>query len=51
MVGVDATVLVKGFQLLHGAGVVVAGARPNHWMVIDSDDKDDIKKFIVECHA
>ena len=29
--GVYETVLVKGFQVLHGAGVVVGGARPNHW--------------------
>ena len=45
---VDATILVKGFQVLHGAGVVVGGAMPNDWMMIDSDDKDDIKNFIVE---
>jgi hypothetical protein len=50
-VGVDATVLVKGFQVLHGACIVVGGAISNDSMVIDSNDKDDIniKKFIVEC--
>lgn len=49
LVGVDATVLVKGFRVLYGAGVVVGRARQNHWMVIDSNDKDNLKKFIVEC--
>eukprot|EP00956_Cyclotella_meneghiniana_P010341 scaffold14318_cov102-Cyclotella_meneghiniana.AAC.1 len=48
-VGVDATVLVKGVQVLHGEGVLTGLACPNHWLEIQGDNADEITKFINEC--
>jgi len=48
-VGVDATVLVRGVQVLHGYGVVVGLASPNHWLDINSNNAEEINKFIKEC--
>ena len=49
--GVDATVVVKGWQYLPDKNVVVGGAYPNHWLEVNSTDKDDIKNFIKQCLA
>jgi len=48
-VGIDATVLVKGVQVLHGCGILVGLARSNQWLKIEGNNKDDIKKFIDDC--
>lgn len=50
LVGVDATVLVNGFQVLHGYGVAVGLAHPNHWLTVEgNNNEEEIKKFLNEC--
>jgi hypothetical protein len=48
-VGVDATVLVKGVQILHGEGILTGLASPNHWLDIQGNNADEITKFVNEC--
>ena len=48
-VGIDATVNVKGYQVLHQEQVVVGGAFPNHSIDISHMSKDDLVKFLAQC--
>jgi hypothetical protein len=47
--GLDATVVVQGFQLLLSEGVVVGGAYPKHKLDVSDLDNDQMKKFLKEC--
>ena len=46
---IDATVVVKGHQLLQSEGLVVGGAYPNHLMDVSDLDKDGRKTFLKDC--
>ena len=48
-VGIDATVVVKGHQLLQSEGLVGGGAYPNHSMNVSELDKDGLKTFLKDC--
>ena len=48
-VDIDATVVVKGHQLLQLEGLVVGGAYPNYSMDVSDLDKDRLKTFLKDC--
>ena len=45
-VGIDATIVVKGHQLLQSERLVVGGAYPNYLMDVSDLDKDGLKTFL-----
>jgi hypothetical protein len=47
--GMKEVLLVKGVQVLHHEGVVVGLSRPNHWLTIEGNNEEEIKKFVDEC--
>ena len=52
--GIDGTVLVKSYQILHSHGVVVGGAFPNHYLLYSDVATGDelgeaMRKFLLEC--
>ena len=48
-VGVDATVVVAGWQVFHSEGKVVGGAYPNQSHDVSGKSKDELKLFLKEC--
>ena len=48
-VGIDATAVVKGHQLLQSEGLVVGGADPNHSIAMSDLDKDGLNTFLKDC--
>lgn len=48
-VGIDATVVVKGWQILYSHGKVVGGAAPHHVYDISGLNKDELKIFLKDC--
>lgn len=50
-VGVDATVVVGGYQYLVTEQAIVGGASPNHSMDVSNLDKDELFAFLKECAA
>ena len=48
-IGVDATVVVKGYQYLYSEGKVVGGAAPNHIHDVSGKNKEELKSFLKDC--
>ena len=48
-IGIDATVVVAGWQVLHSEGKVVRGAAPKHIHNISGMNEDELKDFLKDC--
>ena len=48
-VGLDATCLVKGFQLSSSHGAIVGGIHPNHFISVNDRTPEEVKVLLKDC--